>query len=114
MDKEIIPVWIDTLVDGVGNIKSPKDMLPYFKYINTMMMDEDFKSYNYLLKTISLDDMCESLMVGLLGITNVWRTEIDEWDNFLHKVCKELDRRELNSAELLAGLEYVKKKKKWR
>jgi hypothetical protein len=100
---------VDELINNVNNIKTPKDMLPYFKHINNLMIDKDFNNYNHLLKNKPVSNMCESLLIDLLSLANVWREHITEWNNFLQKTYVELNNRGYGSREMLTGVGFVNK-----
>ena len=96
--------WTVKFLDSLKTIDNPKILLPYYKNIRELMLKGDFQSFNFLLNSIQISDTSEVLMIGLLRLTNPWKSQISSWKSFLNRANIELDKRGHISEKLLYGL----------
>jgi len=96
--------WTANFLDNLKTIDNPKILLPYYKNIRSLMLKDDFQAFNILLNSIRISDTSEVLMIGLLRLTNPWKSQISSWKSFLNRANIELDKRGHISEKLLYGL----------
>lgn len=118
--KKHLPGWMDALeclreelyrrkenpdVIFRGLPKQPRalDIYPICKWINDCMIKNELEKINDMLLNVSMNLGCTYLL-ALLRYTYVLRLELSNWKTALDKIKQELDRRKLDSNNLLKGL----------
>lgn len=96
--------WAKDFFLKLPSLNEPKLLFPYYKHIQSLMREKDFDAFSTLLKHIKIKDVNETLIIGLLRLTNPWKSRISAWNDFLEKAHIELTSREHSSAVLLRGL----------
>ncbi len=96
--------WTANFLDNLKTIDNPKVLLPFYKNIRSLMLKGNFQAFNILLNSIQISDTSEVLMIGLLRLTNPWKSQVSSWKSFLNKVNIELSKRGHSSEKLLYGL----------
>lgn len=96
--------WIKEFLAELKNLNEPKLLFPYYEHIQTLMYEKNFHTFSTLLNNIKMDELNETMMIGLLRLSNPWKSKISAWSNFLNKAHIELTIREHSSQELLRGL----------
>jgi len=95
------------IIDMIFNadiITDSEKLAPFYKLLFFTLNDEDFNTYNNILKYFKLSIASEVIMVGLLRLSYTKMDEINEWKTFLNKVEIELNKRNLDSKKILIGL----------
>lgn len=100
----ITKTWVDEFLINAKDLSTANELFPYYSKINDLMIENKFKSYNKILTKIEISELNETLIIALLRLSFVWRSDIDSWEEFLHKSLVELENRGHDSKKLLAGL----------
>lgn len=96
--------WIDDLLIQAKDLKTHKDLFPYYSKINSLMIEKKFDSYNEILTKIETKELNETLIIALLRLSFVWKDEIHSWKQFLEQSSIVLEDRGHDSKKLLIGL----------
>lgn len=96
--------WIRILFRDLQDLNEPKLLFPYYQHIQGLIREKNFDTYSTLLSLIAIEHVNETLIIGLLRLTNPWKSRIASWSDFLEKAHIELTERKHSSEELLRGL----------
>lgn len=89
---------------SVDKVNDAKSLLPHYKNIHNLLIEQNYNICNSILKEIEVSKSTEVISTGLLRLTSSWKNNLPYWENYLTKVKNELDNRRLNTNELLMGL----------
>ncbi len=96
--------WIKTLFKELKDLNDPILLFPYYKHIQSLIRGKNYDTFSTLLTLIAIEQVDEVLIIGLLRLTNPWKSRIASWNDFLDKAHIELDSRGHSGNELLRGL----------
>lgn len=96
--------WVVSFIQNASQLDNVKSLLPYYKEINQLMIEDQFQACDIFLKNIRVKELSDVLLVGLLRLTYSRKDHLDVWVDFLEKSEKELSKRGHDSHALLKGL----------
>lgn len=96
--------WVVSFLQNASQLDNVKSLLPYYKEINQLMIEDQFQACDVFLKNIRVKELSDVLLVGLLRLTYSRKDHLNTWVDFLEKCEKELTKRGHDSYALLKGL----------
>lgn len=96
--------WVSDFLKTARELNSPKQLLPYYKNINRLIYSKQFALCDLFLSKIKSSQLSNVLLVGIVRMTSQFKSDLPSWQILFDDVVAEIEKRELNSAELLRGL----------
>jgi hypothetical protein len=96
--------WVVTFLQTSSQLNNVKSLLPYYKKINQLMIKEEFQTCNVFLKNVTVSELSDTLLVGLLRLTYSRKNHLDAWVGLLKRSKDELSKRGHDEQALLNGL----------
>jgi len=96
--------WVVTFLQTSSQLNNLKSLLPYYKEINQLMVEEEFQACNVFLENITVSELSDVLLVGLLRLTYSRKNHLDAWVGLLKQSKDELSKRGHDEQVLLNGL----------
>lgn len=96
--------WTADFFGTASELTNVKSLLPYYKEINDLIKNKEFESCDDFLGQVRAAELSDVLLVGLLRLTNTWRSELPSWNGLLVQSRKEIEIRGKDSNILLKGL----------
>jgi hypothetical protein len=96
--------WVKTLLQEPMETADPKGLSACYKKIQTLVREHDYAACSFIFNHLDIKKTNETLLIGLLRLTNPWKHKIVSWHVFLQQVHQELSNRGHTSAQLLRGL----------
>lgn len=96
--------WAADFFRTAFELTDVKSLLPYYKKINSLITNREFETCDNFLQQVQVIDLSDVLLVGLLRLTNTWKSELPAWNGLLMRSRKEIKRRKNDSDVLLKGL----------
>lgn len=75
-----------------------------YKEINKLMSDGKYEDINDLFMIINVENVCDTMLVGLLRLTFYRKFYIKYWRSLFEKIRDELIKRGCDSEKTLQGL----------
>lgn len=79
-------------------------ILLLFEKVEDLLEKDQFELIDIIFQNIELEKLSPDILVGILRVTSPASDEIPSFQETTKAVQKELEKRSLNSKELLAGL----------
>lgn len=96
--------WTADFFGTASNLTNVKSLLPYYKEINALITTKEFETCDNFLQHVRTAELSDVLLVGLLRLTNNWKSELPAWNGLLVRSRKEIESRGNDSDMLLKGL----------
>jgi len=96
--------WVVSFLQNASQLNNVKSLLPYYKEINQLMIENQFQACDVFLKNIRVNELNDVLLVGLARLTYARKDRLNAWNDLLEKSEKELAKRGHDSHALLKGL----------
>jgi hypothetical protein len=96
--------WAEEFFKKASLLTDVPSILPYYKKIDALLMNNDFGTCDALLKSVKTKDLSDVLLIGLLRLTYQWKNRLPSWSSLLVDASKELFHRGYDEKKLLRGL----------
>lgn len=96
--------WAVDFFETASTLTDVKSLLPYYKKINDLIANREFDTCDSFLQQVRTGELSDVLLVGLLRLTNSWKSELPAWNGLLERSRKEIKNRGHDSEILLKGL----------
>jgi len=96
--------WVVSFFESASELNSVKALVPYYKEINKLLNQKNFALCDTFLNQVQTNELSDVLLIGLLRLTNNWKSDLPSWSSLLANSGKELERRGHDSKALLTGL----------